>query len=99
KEVGEVVLMISLIRLADCGGGAWREVVRIRGRLVILERLMVGNIIGGHGAVDRGMLGCAYRGAVCVDGTGSESSLEPAPGDALLVEEIAYVEAGQHHRV
>ncbi len=102
KRVGEVrhvVLVVGLVGVADLGERARREVGRVRGRRVVLERVVVRNVVGGRGAADVRVRGAADRQGVgrarCVGGAGGrEAALEPAPGDVRVVQQVADVLAG-----
>src|SRR6266849_10069948 len=94
-EIGQIVLMIRLVGLSDHVDRSWRQVMRIGRLRVILKRLVVWNIVErrepSHGAV----IGSADRRAIRVPSGRAKATLEPSPGDALLVEQIADVSPRQ----
>ena len=93
-EILEVILVLGLVRLADHGGGAGRQMPGIGGLRIILEGLVMGDVVGDGLARDVDRFVAADRLAVLAAGR-AESALEPAPGDALVVQQIADVASGQ----
>src|SRR5580698_9170093 len=77
-EVGKGILMVCLIRVPDGADGRWRHVVRIRRRCIVLEWVIVIVILAG-----------ALRHAASGSG-GRKVTIEPAPGNALCVQEITH---------
>ncbi len=98
--------MVGLVLVADRGDRGRRQVVRVRGRARVLERLVVRNVVGLR--VERfvtALSGAAQRDAYVVSGAADglailglgrpETPLEEAPGDVLVVEQVADVLAGE----
>ena len=81
--------MVRLVGLANLQGRGRRQVIRIRSRLVILEWLVVRDIIGDTGATNIRMSRATRNSAR--SRAGRETTLEPAPGNVLRVEQIANV--------
>src|SRR5262249_45564587 len=103
EEIREVVLMVGLVRPADRADGTWAQVVWICGVAEVHERLVVRNVIAGvyNGIVTgkaRVMLP-ANGAALSVNARRRESALEPTPGNALGVQQIANVLAGHRNLV
>src|SRR5215469_16819343 len=89
--------MICLVSFADHGHRSWRQVMRVRGRLVVLKRLVVRTVVLLQCATQI----CRRRGANrrrCRDGARcrSEASLEPSPSDGFGVQQITDI--GTCHR-
>src|SRR6185312_227433 len=104
-EVAEVVLVVGLVLTADHRDGCRREVLRVRGRGVVLERLVVRVVIQLRGASDVQVRAGADRGEVVGASTAGpvprtrESALEPAPGGAGPIEQIPDVGATELDRL
>src|SRR5215813_2263287 len=95
KEICEVILMISLVGLADHANRAGTQVVWVGGAVKVHKRLMMGNIVAG---VCNSVVACesrvmlsAHRPSLPIHTSRSESTLEPAPSDSPCVQQIAYV--------
>src|SRR5260221_12730438 len=65
--------------------------MRIEGRSVVLERLVMRNVVSHRCAGDVHVGAAANRGPVRTPRGWSEASLEPPPGDPVVVQEIAHV--------
>ena len=83
RQIAESVLMLRLVRLTDARDGTRRKMMRVQSRSVILKRCVVRILLRNAGcyAVARAL--------------GSPVALEPAPGNALGVQEVANVLAAQ----
>src|SRR6202012_3971868 len=93
-EIRKVVVVVRLVRLADLRGRGRRQVMRVRGRLVELERVVMRNVVAGFRTRDIGVhavAGCQCTAASVVLRRGSETALEPTPGDTLRIEQVADV--------
>ncbi len=97
-EVAQVVLVVRLAVVADLGEVLRGGVVRVGRGLVVLERVMVRAVVLDLSAADVGVGVAAALGVgpghPGVGGARGEAALEPAPGDVLLVEQVADVLAG-----
>ena len=86
--------------MADRRNRGRPRVRRIRGRGVVLERLMMRNVVGllrvGDG---RGVAALAAGRAVGIDGAEVEAALEESPGDAGGVQKVADVLAAELDRL
>src|SRR5258707_11403062 len=89
--------MLCLVGLADHCRRGRRQVMLVGGGRVVLERLVVRDVVRYRGAgnvlvarVADGLAG--GRGA-----GGRKATLEPAPADALVVEQIAHVPPAHQH--
>src|SRR5262249_33079451 len=119
REVDQVVLVVGLVGVPDHRRRGRRQVVRVRGRGVVLEGLVVGDVvalgppvrrytpIGRVGRAPWLPSGSAERSPPVVGGSlpitgclgawprprggGPEPALEPAPGEAGGVQEVAEV--------
>src|SRR5437667_10516823 len=89
-EVLKIVLVARLVRLTDHRHGQWRQMMRVRRRLIILERFMVWKIIGYRRPVAAPVLSSAHRYSIRLARRRPKTALEPSPGDALLVEQVTY---------
>src|SRR5215471_13522393 len=81
-EIGQVVLVIGLVGLADHSDRAGRHMVDVGRRHVVLEGLMVGNVVPLGVSITAGVSRAADSSTVGFVGSGSESALEPAPANA-----------------
>ena len=95
-EVGQVVLVVGLIGAPDPGFRGRRQVLRVRGGLVVLERVVVRHVVRHLGTADVLVLRAADRVAGAVRPGRREPALEPAPGDVLRVEQVTDVLPGHH---
>src|SRR5207245_4576329 len=80
-KIVQIVLMIGLIGFAYVRHGSRRKMMRIGRRCVVLKGLMVRHVVVRRRSGDVGVPG----GAV------GKATLEPAPGDALVIEQVAHV--------
>src|SRR5712692_5754180 len=80
--------------MADHFDRAGRHVVRVVGGLIELERFSRRRVIPRGKPSDAHMLCSAIHGAVSV--SGAEAATEPAPSDAIVVQEVADVPTGLH---
>src|SRR6266480_3963174 len=94
-EIGQIVLMFRLVGLSDHVDRSWRQVMGIGRLLVILKRLMVRNIVERRETSHGSVIGSADRRAVRVPSSRAKAAMEPSPGDALLVEQIADISPRQ----
>ena len=92
-EVGQIVLVIGLVGLANHVGRGRGQVVRVGRTGVIHEWFVVGAVVGNGSAANVGVSAAADRRAV-ICRSGSETTLEPAPGHILTVKHIPDVFAG-----
>src|ERR1035438_8888755 len=93
-EVGQVVLVVGLVGVADGGLRRRRQVLGVGRGLEVLERVVVRRVVGGGVTADVGVRSAADRVAGAVGAGGREPALEPAPADAPGVEQVADVLAG-----
>src|SRR6185312_1394844 len=94
-EVRPVVFVVGLVGVADLRRGGRREVVRVRGGRVVLERDVVRRVVRHRGAADVLVRATADR-ATAVGRGRREAALEPAPGDMLCVQQVTDVLAAHH---
>src|SRR5262249_18338761 len=96
-EIDQVVLMVRLVRAPDVCYRTALQMMLVPRPLPVLERLMVRNIIALCQSVATSVRSATDRFAVrhrC----GPEAALEPSPGDAFRVQQIADVlSVGIHH--
>src|SRR5262249_46927279 len=91
-EVAEVVLMIGLIRLANLGDRAGRQVVWVRCRSIVLERFVVWYVVRYSGSRNVLVVCTADCWRTCASRRGwTEAALEPAPGDTFCIEQVTHV--------
>src|SRR5580698_2853544 len=92
EEIRGVVLVVGRTGVSDFIDRSRTRVSRVRGGSVILKRLVVRNVVSlGDGGDARGGGALALRGAVGVHRREIESSLEEAPADARVVQQVADV--------
>src|SRR3989442_13136181 len=96
KEVRQIVLVVCPVRGgSDQAWIAWTHVMLVCGLRVVHERLVVGNVVPGiHDSVIAGqacMVLATNSTPLRANAGGREASLEPAPRDALGVQQIANV--------
>src|SRR4029077_19589236 len=91
EEPAQVVLVVGRSATPDLGDAGRRGVVRVGRGLVVLERVVVRAVVGHGPAADVGVAGAAHRRATRGGAGGGEATLEPAPGDALGVEQVTDV--------
>src|SRR5215470_8328966 len=91
EEPAQVVLVVGRAAAPDLGDAGRRNVVRVGRGLVVLERVVVRAVVGDGHAADVGVAGAAHRRAARGGAGGGEAALEPAPGDALGVEQVTDV--------
>src|SRR5690349_24080238 len=76
-EIGQIVLVIGLICLADHGCRRRRQMMRIGGRQIVLKGIMVRAVGSLEAIADGGSLESANRRRDTRRGRGFESTLEP----------------------
>src|SRR5215470_17138598 len=91
EEPAQVVLVVGRAAPPDLGHAGRRGVVRVGRGLVVLERVVVRAVVGNGHPADVGVAGAAHRRAARGGAGGGEAALEPAPGDALGVEQVTDV--------
>ncbi len=90
-EPVQVVLVVGLPVAPDLGQAGRGQVVRVGGGGVVLERVVVRVVVRDGDPADVGVATAADRGAVAGPRCRCEPALEPAPGDAAGVEQVADV--------
>src|SRR5690348_17779757 len=90
-EIGEIVLVIGLIGLADHGCRCRRQMMRIRSRKVVLKWIVMRAVSSLEAVADGGGLESAHHRSDARRRGWFKSTLEPTPRQTVLAQQIPHI--------
>src|SRR3954471_19463943 len=96
-EMGQIILMIGLVAVADHRDGARRQMVWICRRRIFLEWLMVRHEIRRGNGRQPAVARATNRLAVCLSRSRRESPAEVSPTKSFGVQQVTDIPAGHDY--